>query len=105
MPEVIVVATLTAKPGSGDTVEAGLRDAITPTHNEDGCLLYALHRGIDDPDIFVFVERWTSDEALAAHAAQPWVTGLSALADDLLGPPRVDTFRALPAGDPDKGAL
>ncbi len=105
MPEVIVIATLTAKPGMADTVEAGLSDALAPTHAEDGCLLYALHRGGPDDLTFVFVERWSSAAALAAHAAQPWVTGLSALADALVGPPRVETFRVVPGGDPDKGRL
>jgi quinol monooxygenase YgiN len=103
--EVIVVATFTARPGRGDSVAAGLQAAVAPTHNEDGCLLYALHQGIDDPETLVFVERWTSTEALAAHAAQPWVRGLSALAGDLVGRPRVETFRAVPAGDPDKGVV
>jgi quinol monooxygenase YgiN len=103
--EVIVVATFTPRPGRGDHVAAGLQAAVAPTHNEDGCLLYALHRGIDDPETLVFVERWASTEALGAHAAQPWVLGLSALAGDLVGPPRVETFRAVPAGDPDKGVV
>jgi quinol monooxygenase YgiN len=105
MPDVIVVASFTARPGQGDRVETGLRAAVAPTHAEDGCILYALHRGGTDDATFVFVERWSSDEALAAHAAQPWVTGLSALADLLAGPPRVETLRAIPAGDPVKGRL
>jgi len=105
MPEVIVVATFTAKQGMADPVEAGLSAAIAPTHPEDGCLLYALHRGGADDSTFVFVERWSSDAALAAHARQPWVTGLSTLADALIGPPKVEIFRALPAGDPRKGQL
>jgi quinol monooxygenase YgiN len=105
MPDVIVVATLTAKPGMADAVEAALTPMVAPTHDEDGCLLYALHRGGADDLTFVFVERWRSAAALAAHAEQPWVTGLSALADALVGPPQVETFRALPAGDPDKGRL
>jgi len=88
-----------------DAVEAGLCKALAPTHAEDGCLLYALHRGGPDDLTFVFVEHWGSAAALAAHAAQPWVTGLSALADVLDGPPRVETFRAVPGGDPDKGLL
>ncbi len=105
MSEVVVVATFTAKPGMGDEVETGLQDAILRTHAETGCLLYALHRGTTDTDALVLIERWISAEALAAHAAQPWVTGLSVLADLLTGPPRVELFRALPAGDPNKGRL
>ena len=105
MPEVIVIATLTAKPGIGRCGRGRTSKALAPTHAEDGCLLYALHRGGPDDLTFVFVERWSSAAALAAHAAQPWVTGLSALADALVGPPRVETFRAVPGGDPDKGLL
>ncbi len=105
MPDVIVVATFTAKPGLAQAIEAGLTQAIPPTHAEDGCLLYALHRGGPDDLTFTFIERWSSEAALAAHAAQPWVTGLSALADALAGPPRVETFRPVIAGDPEKGRL
>jgi len=103
--DIVVVATLTAKPGMGDALAAGLQDAVVQTHTEDGCVLYALHRGLEDPDTLVFVERWTSPEALEQHSAQPWVTGISALADIMTGPPHVATYRALPAGDPAKGRL
>jgi len=105
MSDVIVVATFVARPGHADAVETALRVPIAPTHDEDGCSLYALHRGIGDPDTFVFVERWTSAEALAVHAERPWVTGLSAIADLLTGPPHVATYRPLADGDPDKGRL
>lgn len=105
MPDVVVVATFTAKPGMGDALEPGLRAPVEPTHAEEGCLLYALHRGAHDPDTFVFIERWSSAEALHAHIGQPWVTGLSALEPLLAGPPRVELFHAVPAGDAGKGAL
>ena len=105
MPEVVVIATFRAAPDHADAVEAALRSAIAPTHAEDGCLLYALHRGVGDPDSFAFVERWSSDDALAVHAQRPWVTGLAGIADRLTGPPLVETYRALPDGDPAKGLL
>ena len=44
-----------------------LRGLIEPTHAEAGCLAYALHRGSDDPQRFVLVERWASREDLDAH--------------------------------------
>ena len=105
MSDVIVVATFVARPGHADAVEIALRVPVAPTHAEDGCILYALHRGLEDPDTFVFVERWSSAAALAVHAQRPWVTGLSAIADLLSGPPQVATYRALPDGDSDKGRL
>jgi len=105
MPEVIVIATFTARPGAAADVGQALSAALAPTHAEAGCELYALHAGISDPETFVFVERWSSQAALDAHARQPWVTGLAGIADLLTGPPRVDTFRALGGGDPAKGTL
>jgi quinol monooxygenase YgiN len=105
MSEVIVIATFTARPGAAAEVEAALAAALAPTHAEDGCLLYALHAGISDPDTYVFVERWSSDTALAAHARQPWVTGLSEIGGLLTAPPRVEIFRALGGGDPAVGLL
>ncbi len=105
MSDVIVVATFVARPGHADAVETALRVPVAPTHAEDGCILYALHRGLGDPGTFVFIERWTSASALAVHAQRPWVTGLSAISDLLTGPPTVATYRALPDGDPEKGLL
>jgi quinol monooxygenase YgiN len=105
MPEVIVVATFAARSGQAPAVERALRAAIAPTHAEDGCILYALHAGVSDPDTFVFIERWASDEALAVHAERPWVTGLSAIAGLLATPPQVATYRALPDGEEPKGRL
>jgi len=68
MAEVSVVAISVAKPGS----EARLREALTaliePTRREPGVLQYELHHDLSEPRRFVFVERWESEEALAAHA-------------------------------------
>jgi quinol monooxygenase YgiN len=105
MSDHIAIATLIARPGHADAVAAALRELITPTHAEEGCILYALHRGLGDPDTFVFVERWGSADALASHGQQPWVAGLSDIADLLTGPPHLATYRALPDGDLDKGRL
>jgi quinol monooxygenase YgiN len=56
--------------------------------------------------VVVLVERWASAEDLAAHAAQPWVTGLrDSLGDLLREPPAIDLLTATPAGDPVKGSL
>lgn len=40
---VVVVATLTAKPESVDTVRDILTRAVDDVHREPGCQLYALH--------------------------------------------------------------
>lgn len=78
MSAITMIATATAKPGMGDKLEKIIRASIQPTRAEDGNLHYSLHRSIEDPDVFVFVERWASMEALQAH-------GMSAHVEEILG--------------------
>ena len=58
MSEVVVVAVAQAAPGKQAEAEVLLRSAIAPTHAEEGCITYALHRDAADPTRFVYVERW-----------------------------------------------
>ena len=100
---VVVVATISPKPGQEDAVREALLSAIPQVHEEPGCELYALHEGDGE---FVIVERWESPEALRAHSSAPALTRLgAALAGKVEGPPVVRRLTAVPAGDGGKGAL
>ena len=106
MSQVVVVATLEARPDREAEVERELRMLVPATHAEAGCILYALHRSLDDPRMFVFVERWTSAEALDEHRRAAHLQRFGELAGDLLaGPPQVFVLEALPDGDLSRGAL
>jgi quinol monooxygenase YgiN len=105
MSEVVVAASFKVKDGREQEAEDALRAVARETHKEDGCLLYALHRGVDDPGRFVLLERWRSREDLDAHLRQPYIAQLAATADALEEPAGVWFTEALPEGDPDKGAL
>lgn len=52
---------------------AKVRDAgiamVKATNAEEGCLHYAFAQDISDPDLIRISERWSSQEALAAHSA------------------------------------
>ena len=62
---VVVVATLTVKPESVDTVRDILTRAVEEVHDEPGCQVYSLHQS---GETFVFVEQWADAEALkVAH--------------------------------------
>jgi quinol monooxygenase YgiN len=65
------VATMRAKPGKEEELRELLESLIEPTRAEDGCTTYALHRGIQDPALFIFFENWQSQEHLDAHLASP----------------------------------
>ncbi len=100
---IVVVATLTPKPDAVDAVREALLAAVPKVHAEPGCELYALHEG---EGRFVMVERWESVEALKVHGRAEALTTLGGeLADKLAGPLDVQRLTAVPAGDPDKGAL
>ena len=44
MSEVVVLATVSPKPGMESDVEREFCALLEPTHAEEGCELYALHR-------------------------------------------------------------
>lgn len=105
MSEVVVVVTFRAKPEHVDDVEEAIRAAARPTHAEEGCVRYALHRALDDPALMVLIERWRSADELAAHGAQPWVETLRAQGHLMAQPPVLHFLEARPFGDAAKGVL
>jgi quinol monooxygenase YgiN len=106
MAEVVVVGSFTARPGKEREAEEAFGALLEPTHAEDGCILYALHRGVDDPRQLTFIERWDSREALDAHLASRHVKDVLARAEDLFGDSgAIVVYEALPGGETRKGSL
>lgn len=100
---VVVVATLTVKPDSVDTVRDILTETVARVHDEPGCQLYTLHQ---TDNTFVFIEQWADPEALRAHGTAPAVTAMfAAVGEHLDGTPDIKMLQPLPAGDPVKGRL
>ncbi|HSW87250.1 MAG TPA: putative quinol monooxygenase [Rhabdochlamydiaceae bacterium] len=67
--ELFMIARLKAKHDCQIALENELKALSTATHSEPGCMLYALHRDVNDPSLFIFIERFVSKEALEAHFA------------------------------------
>ena len=65
---IYVIATMTIKPGTRDTVLAAAKPCMEATRKEAGCLFYDLNTSATDPNLLTFVERWESREHLTAHA-------------------------------------
>ena len=68
---IYVVATLTIHPEKRADFLENARTVIAATHKEKGCRSYDLFSSITEPNQFVFVERWDSRDALAAHFDTP----------------------------------
>ncbi len=104
--EITVVARNKAKPGREKELEAALRAAVPPTHREQGCLKYTLHRAVDDPSRIVVLERWSSRADLDRHLAAPHIKTLfQTAAPLLLEKPDIVVYEQLDEGDPVKGRL
>lgn len=101
---VVVVATFVAKPDRADEIERFGREVVTPTHDEDGCVKYALHRDTSDPNTFVLVEVWRSQQDLDQHFTQPHMALVAEL-QDALEDSSVHFLEPVPYGDEAKGAL
>jgi quinol monooxygenase YgiN len=106
MSEVVVVGSFKAEPGKETEALQAFKDLVGPTHGEDGCILYALHQGADDPSQLAFIERWASREALDAHLTAPHVAAILERAPELFGGSgTITVYDAVPAGDAKQGAL
>ena len=79
-----IVATLRAKPGHRAEVEQALRACVKGSRAEAGCIAYALHVDIDDPDRFVFIEAWANREAIEQHKTTTHYETMAGAVKDLL---------------------
>jgi quinol monooxygenase YgiN len=99
----VLIATITPNAGQLDAVETVFKDLIQAVHDEDGCEVYALHRG---KDRLVLVEKWRDMAALDAHGSGANLKSLNQKLKGLVaGAPDVQILEAVPAGDLAKGAV
>jgi quinol monooxygenase YgiN len=106
MSEVVVVASFAARPGQEQEAEKFLWDLLATTHAEAGCLLYALHRGLDDPSRIVYVERWESRTLLERHLHSEHIqAALARVSDFFSADPDIVYYEAIPGGDAAKGTI
>lgn len=72
--EVSLIARVRAAPGKADALAAMLvEQAAVVRAREPGCLDYRPHRSPQDPDLFVFYERYVDAAAFEAHRDAPHI--------------------------------
>jgi quinol monooxygenase YgiN len=101
---IVVTAVFTPVEGAYDQLVDALSRAIAQVHEEEGCLLYAIHR---DPDgRIIMLEKWESAELLDLHGSSAAVTQLGLELDGLVASPTVVTrLVPIPAGTVEQGQL
>ncbi len=94
--ELTIIAELRASAGHEAEVRAALLACTASSREDAGCISYAPHVDANDPLRFVFVERWASAQALAAHERTPHFQALVARLEGLLdGALKVSRLQAL----------
>ena len=90
---LVVIATLPGKPDKREELAAALTTAAKASRGDAGCVSYAFHVDLEDPDRFVSVEVWQDQASLDAHFQTPHLVELLGKAGDLLaGPPETKFF-------------
>lgn len=87
-----VVAVITAQPGQREAILEAFHANVPLVHAEPGCIEYqpvvdAGFGGFATPlgsDSFMVIEKWSSEQALAAHAASPHMAAYGAKVKDLV---------------------
>ncbi|AWH87422.1 putative quinol monooxygenase [Limnobaculum parvum] len=67
MSEITIVATLTIKADFQAPLLDALKKLVDSSRDEAGCLQYDLHQDNQNSQVYVFVERWASQEILDIH--------------------------------------
>lgn len=91
-----VIARIKAKPGKEQDLKEALEILVAPTLQEEGCLNYDLHEGVEDSQLLVFYENWKNRELHAKHMNSPHLDDFRAKMDSLLAEPlQVDLIEAV----------
>ena len=71
MPEVLIIAHHTMKPGAEDEVLKLVDELTDAVRAEPGNVSFDAYRDLREPQTYVLLERYASHEAIAAHRATP----------------------------------
>jgi quinol monooxygenase YgiN len=91
-----VVARVVAAEGAADTLQAEMTQLVLDTRKERGCIRYAMTRGVDDPNVFVFIEEWQTRALWEAHMQGEAIQAFRArIPDASILSSEVDTLTAI----------
>ncbi|MBV9560681.1 MAG: antibiotic biosynthesis monooxygenase [Bradyrhizobium sp.] len=86
---IYVIATTPMKPEGREAFIKGHKDCIAETLKEKGCVAYEGHVSVNDPNLYVVVERWETREDLNAHSRSPHIKVWRELSSSLKAAPTV----------------
>jgi quinol monooxygenase YgiN len=106
MDQVLVVVHMLFAKGETEAAIDALTPAAELSQQEPGCIKFAVHRDVDDPDVLLIIEEWESRDAYESHLKQPHLQQLNETMVPLFaGVPRISVSRGLGIGDETKGVI
>lgn len=82
-----VTAKVKLESGKAEEFLEAVRVMKSRVVEDPGALQYSLYRSIDDPDEFLFYERYESEEAFAYHLSTEHFKALAGTIDPLMATP------------------
>lgn len=82
MPNLVIIAKITAVEGKSEAAKAALLELVEPTLKEAGCIQYDFHQDLKNPHLFYAYEIWESMEHLGAHGKSAHILAMRAKTKD-----------------------
>lgn len=86
--EQFVFVRLHAREGEERAVEEALREVMSPSREEAGCVSFHLFRSMRDRRLFYIHSKWVDEAAFQKHAELPHTVQFLKRVDALLDHPR-----------------
>ena len=88
---IYVIATTPMKPENKEDFIKGHKACTAETLKEKGCLSYDGHVSVNDPNLYVVVERWETRDDLNAHGRAPHMKAFGRVAVKCMtAPPKIE---------------
>jgi quinol monooxygenase YgiN len=92
--DLIVIASVKAKPGKEKELETALLEAAKPTRKQTGCVSFSLYKSNEDSTIIIGFERWATAKDHDKHLQGTHVQILmSKMANILSEPPKINSYK------------
>ena len=94
MENIILHVYFYCKPGMAEGYVRALKESglQAKVRAEDGCIQYDYHLSLEEKDVVVLLEKWSSAAALEKHLAQPHMAEIRALKDQYVEESKLEKF-------------
>ena len=79
-----LVVHILVKEAYREEIKVELLKLISPTRGEEGCIAYDLHQNNDNPNLFLFHEKWVNQEYLTKHSQSDHIAAYRIISKDKL---------------------